>query len=521
VLRSEALRTGQVLGDEFTPSFEGAANAASGLLDLLRDNAGAIESAADDFLRLAHVVPGLQTLADAVEVLRARGQAEANTIDAVRGKLETLNKKRKQAVQVAQVQRQTGVKETTVLETQIGAYEDLVAKVETFAARLEEGSQARQTAVDAVQDYRREIRRLQGRLDALKGQSQSASRSILDMAPAVMQVRGEMKLLDDSQPTLGQWLNPGEVRSMAGAVQRVRTETKLLKQEAPDLQARLNLDLATGNVRNISAALRGGLINSIGRADRALQGLDKAFEQATSPAKRRRIEQLRQKMQEHKLEMQKTAGATVKAEERKREARKKTLARQVKGTAQQIQSAEQAGQAVIGSIKKQVQAYIAKTIASAVSSLGPAAPIVGPALGASIFGLFNSLLSGLIPGFARGGEVRGPGGPRDDEVPIMASDGEHVINAKSAQAAPNLVRRINRSPQEARRIEEQSRTPDAPRSVTAPSRRKGGGAGRVEKQLAGVEAAVREQTEAMQEGGGSGPTFDPFIFQEELENFEV
>lgn len=48
-----------------------------------------------------------------------------------------------------------------------------------------------------------------------------------------------------------------------------------------------------------------------------------------------------------------------------------------------------------------------------------------------------------IAGLKDGGRVRGPGGPRDDKVPIWASDGEHVVNAPAANKHRALLEAIN------------------------------------------------------------------------------
>jgi tape measure domain-containing protein len=47
------------------------------------------------------------------------------------------------------------------------------------------------------------------------------------------------------------------------------------------------------------------------------------------------------------------------------------------------------------------------------------------------------------PGFANGGFIRGAGGPRDDKIPAMLSNGEYVINAASTAKHGNLIRAIN------------------------------------------------------------------------------
>lgn len=58
----------------------------------------------------------------------------------------------------------------------------------------------------------------------------------------------------------------------------------------------------------------------------------------------------------------------------------------------------------------------------------------GKAPGAGLFSMF---------GFADGGMVRGPGGPRDDKVPAMLSNGEYVINADATSKNRRLLEAIN------------------------------------------------------------------------------
>ncbi|MBN8978906.1 MAG: hypothetical protein J0I08_20760, partial [Rhizobiales bacterium] len=47
--------------------------------------------------------------------------------------------------------------------------------------------------------------------------------------------------------------------------------------------------------------------------------------------------------------------------------------------------------------------------------------------------------------FADGGEVRGPGGPRDDRIPIMASNGEFVVRADATARHLPLLHAINQN----------------------------------------------------------------------------
>jgi tape measure domain-containing protein len=54
-----------------------------------------------------------------------------------------------------------------------------------------------------------------------------------------------------------------------------------------------------------------------------------------------------------------------------------------------------------------------------------------------IFSIIN------VPAFAEGGKLSGPGGPTDDKIPAMLSNGEFVINAKSAAKNMPLLHAIN------------------------------------------------------------------------------
>jgi hypothetical protein len=48
-----------------------------------------------------------------------------------------------------------------------------------------------------------------------------------------------------------------------------------------------------------------------------------------------------------------------------------------------------------------------------------------------------------VTGFASGGFVSGPGGPRSDSIPALLSNGEYVINARSTQRHKSLLEKIN------------------------------------------------------------------------------
>lgn len=58
-------------------------------------------------------------------------------------------------------------------------------------------------------------------------------------------------------------------------------------------------------------------------------------------------------------------------------------------------------------------------------------------------GLIGGVASSPVQGLASGGRISGPGGPRDDRIPIMASDGEYMINAAATAKHLPLLEAIN------------------------------------------------------------------------------
>lgn len=69
---------------------------------------------------------------------------------------------------------------------------------------------------------------------------------------------------------------------------------------------------------------------------------------------------------------------------------------------------------------------------------GPLAGIMG---GGGAGGI-GAIIGGLL-GFADGGHVRGPGTSTSDSIPIMASNGEYVVNAKATRQNLPLLEAIN------------------------------------------------------------------------------
>ncbi len=77
--------------------------------------------------------------------------------------------------------------------------------------------------------------------------------------------------------------------------------------------------------------------------------------------------------------------------------------------------------------------------------------ILAQSLFDGIFGTSGSLLGGLlgrqdggpIPGYASGGRIRGPGGPRDDKVLMWGSNGEFMMNANATQKFLPILEAMN------------------------------------------------------------------------------
>jgi hypothetical protein len=90
---------------------------------------------------------------------------------------------------------------------------------------------------------------------------------------------------------------------------------------------------------------------------------------------------------------------------------------------------------------------IASTAAAIASAIGPQGIVLIPlysAIGAAQLAAAVAQRK-AIQGLARGGMVYGMGGPTDDLVPIMASDGEAVINAAAVKKFAPVLSAINES----------------------------------------------------------------------------
>lgn len=111
----------------------------------------------------------------------------------------------------------------------------------------------------------------------------------------------------------------------------------------------------------------------------------------------------------------------------------------VSGFIADLRAGKSAGEALANALNKVVDQLIDMAIQALIvkplmSMLG------GGLLGFSGGGMVGG---GAVPGFADGGHVRGPGGPTDDRIPAMLSNGEFVINAAATRKHRALLEAIN------------------------------------------------------------------------------
>jgi len=105
----------------------------------------------------------------------------------------------------------------------------------------------------------------------------------------------------------------------------------------------------------------------------------------------------------------------------------------IKGFAQDMLNGATAGEAFANMINR---------LASQLIDLAIQMAIIKPLL-ASLGFSGGGKVSSIIPGFATGGYVSGPGGPKADLIPAMLSDGEYVVNAAATARHGRLLEAIN------------------------------------------------------------------------------
>ena len=100
-----------------------------------------------------------------------------------------------------------------------------------------------------------------------------------------------------------------------------------------------------------------------------------------------------------------------------------------------------------------IDAMFAEIVAIAIKSAMESIPFPFNIAAAGLAAGAASGLRSLLPEFADGGLIRGPGSSRSDSVPLMGSRDEYMVNAKSTKAlGVSRMDRINRSPSFARSV---------------------------------------------------------------------
>lgn len=84
-------------------------------------------------------------------------------------------------------------------------------------------------------------------------------------------------------------------------------------------------------------------------------------------------------------------------------------------------------------------ALVKMALQAALMNTGPLASLFnGESLGSALGGIGKAL------GFAEGGHIRGPGTGTSDSIPVMASNGEFIVNAKATERNLPLLHAINK-----------------------------------------------------------------------------
>ncbi|ASV83028.1 putative tape measure domain-containing protein (plasmid) [Ochrobactrum quorumnocens] len=111
-----------------------------------------------------------------------------------------------------------------------------------------------------------------------------------------------------------------------------------------------------------------------------------------------------------------------------------------KGLVSDLASGKNAAEAFADALQKVLDKLLDILAQSLFDGLfGKTGSFLGDALG----GLLGRKDGGPIPGYASGGRVRGPGGPRDDKVLMWGSNGEFMMNANATQKFLPILEAMN------------------------------------------------------------------------------
>ena len=97
--------------------------------------------------------------------------------------------------------------------------------------------------------------------------------------------------------------------------------------------------------------------------------------------------------------------------------------------------------------RQQLSSAFSEVVSEAINSTMKAFPApFNIALAAAAAAAAKALFNSVVPKFAGGGYVTGPGTATSDSIPALLSNGEYVVNAATTAAAPGLLGAMNRSP---------------------------------------------------------------------------
>jgi hypothetical protein len=114
---------------------------------------------------------------------------------------------------------------------------------------------------------------------------------------------------------------------------------------------------------------------------------------------------------------------------------------QVLGEQTNYLTQEQLEASAVAASLDQVHQRLKQTFTSEASSINALTSAYQRAMAAQrAFGMPGGMRPGVAPKkFAEGGIISGPGGPKSDSVPIMASNGEAIISAKTVDKYPGII----------------------------------------------------------------------------------
>lgn len=99
--------------------------------------------------------------------------------------------------------------------------------------------------------------------------------------------------------------------------------------------------------------------------------------------------------------------------------------------------------AALDGLKSLIPIFIAEIMGKSLSQLGPVAGAVAGGLATGVLYGLVGVAKNSISKKAQGGEVRGPGGPTQDNLPHMLSNGEFVVRASVAQKNLGFLKSLN------------------------------------------------------------------------------